>query len=625
MAFDGLNQFIEKLGEENELARITRYVSPILEITEIADRVVKKGGKALLFENNGTSFPLLINMFGSENRMCMSLGRNDLDEAGREIMSLFSRVNQSGSGFADKLRMLPSLFELASLAPRKIRRRGKCQEVVMEDPNLEILPVMQCWPFDGGRFITLPVVHTFNPDNGETNAGMYRMQILDSKTTGMHWHRHKTGANHFELWKKRGELMPVAVTLGGDPVYTYSATAPLPEGIDEYLLAGFLRKKRVKMVKCITQDIFVPEDADIVIEGYVDPSEELVWEGPFGDHTGFYSLADWYPKFHVTCITHRKKAVYPSTIVGVPPQEDAMIGKATERLFLYPIKLTLQPDITDIHMPAPGVAHNLVLVSINKKYPGQGLKVINSLFGAGQMMFSKYIVVMDSDINLTDYNQVVAAIMQNVSMKGDLMITRGPLDVLDHSSDTFSFGGKMGIDATGKLAEEKPADYLANNRHINNDNIRLIAGSVEGILNHRFQPGSSGGLLFLSMESEARLTAGTIGELAAAGVTWLFVFDKGVDLSDNFLMAWQVLSNSDPVRDIKIESEIILFDSRAKTGSEFPRRWPNVVISSDETIEKTDSMWGELQLGPLLESPSLLVKPLIFRGGAEAERIRERL
>lgn len=620
MAFDGLIQFIGKLQEEGEISTISTFADPLLEIAEITDRVNSNGGKALLFVNNGTTFPLLINMFGSEKRMCLSIGRRDLDEAGRELVSLFSKMNRPGATLKDKLAMIPGLASLASLAPVKRRRKGKCQEVVINDPDLGILPVLKCWPHDGGPFITLPVVHTRNPETGEVNAGMYRMQVFDSKTTGMHWHRHKTGASHYEAWKRRGELMPVAVSLGGDPVYTYSATAPLPEGIDEYLLAGFLRKKRVKMVKCLTQDIFVPEDSDIVIEGFVDPSEDLVWEGPFGDHTGFYSLADWYPKFHVTCITHRIDAVYPATIVGIPPKEDAVIGKATERLFLYPIKLTLQPDITDIHMPPPGVAHNLVLVRIDKKYPGQGLKVISSLFGAGQMMFSKFIIVLDNDTNLYDYREVAGRVIKNTGLPGDLMITRGPLDVLDHSSDSFSFGGKMGIDATTKLPEEVGSMVNIVKKGADQETRLSQISKIGGIANHHFIAVENGGILFVCLENQTLTDQSTFDILQSTGASWVFILDKGVDPSDSYLTAWQVLSNTDPGRDILFKEGTVIIDSRAKLGDSFPRKWPNIVLSSDETIMKVDRRWNELGLGPIIISPSVTTRPLLFKGNDEAER-----
>jgi len=286
MSYKGLSDYIKRLDQEGELIRVDEFVSPELEISEITDRITKSNGKALLFANNGTKFPVLINAFGSQKRMALAIGRKDLNDAGNEIESLFNIMTSSGSkNLISKIKGLPQLLKLSKLLPYKRRGKGRCQQVVMKVPDLDIFPVLKCWPFDGGKFITLPAVHTYHPDTGRTNVGMYRMQLLDKTTTGMHWHRHKTGSNHFQAWKKRGLLMPVAVTLGGDPVFTYAATAPLPENIDEYILAGFLRKKRVEKVKCLTQNIWVPADADIVIEGYVDPSEKLVWEGPFGDHS----------------------------------------------------------------------------------------------------------------------------------------------------------------------------------------------------------------------------------------------------------------------------------------------------------------------------------------------------
>ena len=408
-----------------------------------------------MFENTGTDFPVLINAFGSDKRMAMAIGRENLDDVGKEIENYLNNISDNRGNYLQKaVSTCHLLYDWQVILPSRSRGRGICQQVIHRDPDLGILPVLKCWPYDGGRFITLPMVHTVHPETGKTNVGMYRMQILDKNTTAMHWQRHKTGANHFEAWKKTGERMPVSVALGGDPVYAYSATAPLPENIDEYILAGFLRKKKVKMVKCITNDLYVPSDADIVLEGYVDPAEDLVWEGPFGDHTGFYSLADWYPKFHITCITHSKKAVYPATIVGIPPHEDAWLAKATEKIFLSPVKMALQPEIEDFHMPDAGVAHNLVIVKIRKSYPGQGMKVISSLFGAGQMMFTKYLVVVSGNIDIRNYRELVSHVFENTDLKRDLLFSHGPLDVLDHSSDAFSFGGKLGVDATIKHPEE---------------------------------------------------------------------------------------------------------------------------------------------------------------------------
>src|SRR5690348_13287169 len=372
MAYKDLHHFTDALEAAGELVRIRAYVNPVLEIAEVTDRVSKSaGGKALLFENTGSAFPLLINSMGSYRRMCMALGVNELDDCARDIEQLFRLLTKPKENLLDKLSLLPRLSQFASWMPKVISGRGACQQVVMEDPDLYRMPVMQCWPGDGGPFITLPVIHTRDPMTGIRNVGMYRMQVFSKDMTGMHWHRHKVSARHFAEYRKLKKRMPVAVSLGGDPVYTYAATAPLPDNVDEYMLAGFLRRKKVELVRCLTQpEIEVPADADFVIEGYVDPEEEPVWEGPFGDHTGYYSLPDWYPRFHVTCITHRRNAVYPSTIVGIPPQEDAWIGKATERIFLAPVKMTLVPEIIDMEMPVEGVFHNLVIAKIRKEYPG---------------------------------------------------------------------------------------------------------------------------------------------------------------------------------------------------------------------------------------------------------------
>ncbi|GAG53587.1 unnamed protein product, partial [marine sediment metagenome] len=386
-----MKHFINILEENNELVRIKEYVNPELEITEITDRVSKSngGGKALLFENTGTTFPVLINAMGSYNRVCLALGTNDLDRIGEEIETIFRQLTKPRESMWGKIKLLPLLKALGSWMPKVISGKGKCQEVIHKPPDLSILPVLKCWPEDGGRFITLPMVITRDPQNSTRNVGMYRMQLFDKTTTGMHWHPHKTGARHYYQYKAIGKKMPVAVALGGDPVLAYSATAPLPDNIDEYMLAGFIRKRKVNMVKCLTNDLEVPAEADIIIEGYIDPEEELAWEGPFGDHTGFYSLPDWFPKFHVTCITHKKNAVYPATIVGIPPQEDAWIIKATERIFLTPMKLTMIPEILDMEMPPEGIAHNLTVIKINKTFQGQAQKVMNTIWGAGQMMFTK--------------------------------------------------------------------------------------------------------------------------------------------------------------------------------------------------------------------------------------------
>ncbi|NDC40179.1 MAG: menaquinone biosynthesis decarboxylase [Chitinophagia bacterium] len=460
MAYRSLQEFIEKLEQAGELVRIKTFVDPVLEISEITDRISKTPdrNKALLFENTGTDFPVLINSMGSEKRMCIALGVERLDDVMHEIEDLFKSMAAPKNGILEKLAMLPQLSKFASWMPKVVKGRGECQQVIMENPDLSRIPILKCWPEDGGPFVTLPAIHTKDPNNGMRNIGMYRMQVFSPTTTGMHWHKHKVSARHYNEYKKQGKRMPVAVALGGDPVYTYAATAPLPENVDEYMLAGFLRKKKVELVQCITQpDIEVPADADFIIEGYVDPAEDLAWEGPFGDHTGYYSLADWYPRFHVTAITHRKNPVYPATIVGIPPQEDAWIGKATERIFLAPIKMTMVPEITDMNMPVEGVFHNLVIASFNKEYAGQGQKVMNAMWGAGQMMFNKILVLTDGGCKIDNYPALAKYVLNNLNPGTDVYFSQGPMDVLDHSCSKLGFGGKMCIDGTRKTDEELSA------------------------------------------------------------------------------------------------------------------------------------------------------------------------
>ena len=632
MSYSGLPGFITDLDKHSELLRIKSFVDPVLEITEITDRVSKSGGKALLFENNGTKFPLLINAFGSQKRMSMAISRKDLDDPGSDIVSLFDHLIPGGHNIFNKLSSLPDLIRISGFLPSRTRRKGICQQVVIKDPYLSILPVLKCWPHDGGRFITLPMVHTVHPVTGRKNVGMYRMQVLDSKTTAMHWQRHKTGANHFEEWKKNGNRMPVTVTFGGDPVYTYAATAPLPENIDEYILAGFLRKKKVKLVKCITNDLYVPCDADIVIEGFVDPSEEMIWEGPFGDHTGFYSLADWYPKFHVTCITHSRNAVYPATIVGIPPMEDAWLAKATEKIFLAPLKLALQPEILDFHMPDAGTVHNLVVVKIQKSYPGQGRKVINSLFGAGQMMFTKYLTVVSGEVDIRNYGELILHILKNTDFQSDLLFSSGPLDVLDHSSDNFSFGGKLGIDGTVKMREESSV----KNQEPGNKDL-----SPAEAMDFTIKVLSDAGIMFKRVFGLPVIVAGVdqkrnpdsianLKRCLAENATvrkqeLILAVDHNVPLDNIAMAAWQILGNTDPVRDISLlPGGKLLIDGTLKAFSKspFPRKWPNVVCSSAETIKKIDSEWDSLGLGPFIASPSLKNSRLSYSDSDEVSTNR---
>jgi 4-hydroxy-3-polyprenylbenzoate decarboxylase len=451
MAYNSLADFVQVLAQQGELKRITYPVKAELEIAEIADRVMKNNGPALLFENViDKKIPLLINAFGSMKRMALALGVNNVEEIAREIEKIIR--TKPPKSFKDKLSLLGQLIRLAGIPP-KIVKDAACQETILHEPDLGILPVLTSWPEDAGPFITLPMVFTKDPGTGTRNVGLYRMQVFDRRTTGMHWHLHKVGARHFLHQKERAGKLELAVCLGGDPAMIYAATAPLPDQIDEILFTGFLRKKGVELVKSVTVDVEVPANSDIVIEGYVDPAEPLRREGPFGDHTGFYSLADDYPVFHVTCITHRKNPVYPTTIVGRPPMEDAYLGKTTERLFLPLVRVTL-PEIVDMHLPVHGVFHNLAIISIKKEYPGHARKVMHALWGLGQMMFTKILVIVDHDINVQDLSEVTWVVGNHIDPKRDAIFVEGPVDVLDHAAPVMGFGSKMGIDATRKWRSE---------------------------------------------------------------------------------------------------------------------------------------------------------------------------
>ena len=452
MAYRDLRDFIHALEKKKELRRISFEVDPELEITEFADRAVKEGGPALLFEKpKGHSAPVLINAFASARRMELALEVDSVEEvAARIVEFLEMRIPE---GIMGKLKMLPKLAEMGSFFP-KIVSKGDCQEVIRHDGfSLFDIPVLKCWPEDGGRFITLPLVFSRNPDAGKRNCGMYRMQVYDERTTGMHWQTHKQGAEHYRRMQKEGrKRMDVAVAIGADPATMYSAILPLPPDLDEMMIAGFLRQSPVEMVKCQTCDLEVPASAEYVLEGYVELGE-LRTEGPFGDHTGFYSLADEYPVFHVTCLTHRKDPIYATTIVGPPPMEDYYMGKAIERIFLPLMRLQL-PEVRDIAMPAEGVFHNLILVKIRKSYPGHARKVMHSIWGTGQAMFSKVIVVVDEDVDVQNYREVAWKALNNIDPERDIQFVMGPVDSLDHSSRLPNYGSKMGIDATRKWPGE---------------------------------------------------------------------------------------------------------------------------------------------------------------------------
>lgn len=453
MAHQDLRDFIKALERAGELKRIPFEVDPRLEITEFADRAVKQGGPALLFEKpKGSKIPLLINAFASERRMQIALGVDDVSEIAARITEMLEmRMPQ---GLINKLKMLPKLADMTNFFPKMVTS-APCQEVVRREGfSLAEFPVLTCWPGDGGPFITLPMVFSKNPETGKRNCGMYRMQVYDGQTTGMHWQTQKQGAEHYRRLLKEGkvETMPVAVALGADPATMYSAILPLPPDLDEMMIAGFLRNKPVEMVKCITSDLEVPAQAEIVLEGHVKLGE-LRREGPFGDHTGFYSLDDDYPVFHIDCITTRKDPIYPTTIVGPPPMEDYYMGRAIERIFLPLMKMQI-PEIRDMAMPAEGVFHNLMLLSIRKSYPGQARKVMHAIWGLGQAMFTKVIVVVDDDVDVQNYSEVAWRALNNIDPERDIEFVHGPVDSLDHASRLPDFGSKMGIDATKKWPQE---------------------------------------------------------------------------------------------------------------------------------------------------------------------------
>ena len=452
MAYTDLREFIAALEKHGELKRIPFEVDPVLEITEFADRSVKHGGPALLFEKpKGSSIPVLTNAFASMRKMEIALEVSSVEEiAGRISEFLEMRMPE---GLIGKLKMLPKLSEMGSFFPKTVGS-GPCKQVIRRDGfSLAEYPILQCWPQDGGRFITLPLVFTRNPDTGKRNCGMYRMQVYDERTTGMHWQTHKQGAEHYRRLQARGvKRMGVAVAIGADPATMYSAILPLPPDLDEMMIAGFLRGKPVEMVKCETCDLEVPANAEIVLEGYVDVGE-LRQGGPFGDHTGYYSLEDPYPVFHVTCVTQRKDPIYATTIVGPPPMEDYFMGKAIERIFLPLMRLQL-PEVRDISMPAEGVFHNLILVAIRKSYPLHARKVMHAIWGLGQAMFSKCIVVVDEDVDVQNASEVAWKALNNIDPQRDIEFVMGPVDSLDHASRLANFGSKMGIDATRKWPEE---------------------------------------------------------------------------------------------------------------------------------------------------------------------------
>jgi 4-hydroxy-3-polyprenylbenzoate decarboxylase len=451
--YKDLREFIVRLEKEGELKRVATEVDPVLEITEITDRVTRAGGPALLFERpKGSRVPVLINMLGSERRIHLALEVAGFEEVSERIRSFLDM--QQPQGLLDKIKMLPKLAELGSLFP-KIVKSGPCKEVIRRDSfSLLDFPILQCWPADAGRFITWPLVFTRNPETGKRNVGVYRMQVFDERTTGMHWQTQKHGAEHFRRARAanpKGRI-EVAVAIGAEPLTCLAGILPIPPDLDEMMFAGFLRRQPVEMISCETCSLEVPAQAEIILEGYVDLSE-MRTEGPFGDHTGFYSLAGEYPVFHVTCVTQRREPIYLTTIVGPPPQEDFYMGHAVERIFL-PVMKMQYPEIVDVAMPAEGVFHNLMIVAIRKSYPGHARKIMNAIWSLGQAMFTKVIVVVDHDVNVQDFREVTWKALCAIDPERDVQFSLGPADTLDHASRRQDFGSKIGVDATRKWPEE---------------------------------------------------------------------------------------------------------------------------------------------------------------------------
>jgi 4-hydroxy-3-polyprenylbenzoate decarboxylase len=596
--YKNLGEFIAALDARDELVRVKTRVSSYLEITEITDRMCKShgGGKALLFEEvEGSDFPVLTNAFGSANRIGLALGEAPDALAGRMKGILEQSPPRS---FREKLSFIPKALAYSRYLPRTQRfGTPPCQEVVLkgDDVDLNALPILHCWPDDGGRFVTLPVVFTKGLKDRKRNAGMYRMQVYDRNTTGMHWHIHKDGSHHFQEYRKAGKRMEVAVAVGTDPAVTYAASAPMPRGIDEMMLAGFIRQKPVAMHKGVTVDIEVPCEAEFVLEGYVDPEESRI-EGPFGDHTGYYSLQDAYPVFHVTAITHRKNPVYSATVVGRPPMEDCYLALATERLFL-PMLQTTVPEIKNYWMPWEGVFHNIVVVAIDKLYPGQASKIMSGLWGMGQMSFSKALVIVDREELLTDGTGLLGHILDTIDPTSDLTVTQGVLDVLDHSAPRPLFGAKVGLDATDRMGSEGPRRTPRPvDRIVEEDLFNRLRNIDPGFTRaRRAFPERVNPLVLINIRKEARKNSKYYveammkdQEVISAGICVLY--DDGINLNDNSLLAWKAFNNIDPSRDLTITPGGLILDATRKGPEDgHDRPWPEDIAMADDIKNRVDA------------------------------------
>ncbi|MDL1973372.1 MAG: menaquinone biosynthesis decarboxylase [Deltaproteobacteria bacterium] len=590
--YNNLRDFIEFLESKEDVKRIRTEVSSYLEISRFTDHESKSpdGGKALLFEKvRGSSFPVVTNAFGSPRRICQALGVDHLDQLGERIEKLLNM------GPPENIRqffhLVSSGLAMTQFFPRRHRKpHPPCQEVVHtgKDVDLSTIPVLHCWPLDGGPFVTLPLVFTRSLVTGKQNAGMYRMQIYDRNTTGMHWHIHKDGSHYYNEYCRAKKRMPVAVAVGTDPATTYAATAPLPRGVDEMILAGFIRQKPVYRTRCLTVDLEVPAEAEFVLEGYVDPGETRA-EGPFGDHTGYYSPVDLYPVFHVTAITHRRDAIYSATLVGRPPMEDCYLAKATERLFL-PLLKSMFPEIRDYWFPWEGVFHNIVIVSAEKEYPGQAQKLMSGLWGQGQMSFCKAIVVVDETVDPKDPRAVLRELIRRTDIDSDIWIIRGVLDVLDHSAANPLFGAKIGIDLTNRVPGEpdrkKHTDVQIPSVSLSPvQGIELAGRSLQGITScyPLDEPGKNRIILFGVAKTPERG-----GDYFARGLqeikelenyNIMILYDKEIELSDSSLVLWKLFNNVDPERDFYRKENRLIVDACRKGPAEgYTRKWPDDIL-----------------------------------------------
>jgi 4-hydroxy-3-polyprenylbenzoate decarboxylase len=604
MAYKRLDEFLVRLEEAGEVIRIKAPVSAELEISEITDRISKlphDQNKALLFENvEGSKFPLLVNLYGNPRRMAWAMGVDDLNELNERLGKLIDPKLPKGMGAmmsraGDMLGALRSI----GLGPSRVKTAPVQEVVITDHPDVNIFPILKCWPQDGGKYITLTSVITRDPATGARNVGMYRVQVYDGQTVGLHWQRHKGGKEHQELGKERQQQrVPVAVVLGGDPAAMWCGSAPLPPGIDEYLLAGWLRGKPVSFVKCVSQDLEVPAHAEIVIEGWFDPNEHRT-EGPFGDHTGFYTPPDLFPVMHITAITHRHDAIYPTTLVGKPPMEDLWMGTATERLFLPLMKLFMG-EIVDYGMPAEGVFHNLVVVSIKKRFPGHAQKIMYGLWGLGLMMLTKGFIVVDADVDVHDMAAVARAVLENVHWRRDVTLVDGAVDQLDHSSLEDSYGGKIGIDATRST---KPEFQTALP-----DPAPLDSARITALVGERWR--ETHGTLLVAYDKTNLKPHDAMQQLwAICPDRNLILLDKNVDVNNLSDVAWRALGNTDWRRDVQISGGIdhyaapdaargqIGIDATSKTAADgHPRGWPEEIFMSPEIVERVTRRWKEYGL-----------------------------